>query len=121
MQMDLLEKKTAIEIGQFIEIGKICPIELTEFFLQKIEGFPESKSIFTTVLKERSLQLAQEAKNRAYSGVRKSIIDGIPISIKDLADIRNELTKGGSTMIKSEKRKWMTTKVIDHFERFHLA
>ena len=103
--MDLLEKKTAVEIGQFIEIGKICPIELTEFFLQKIKQFPESESIFTTVLQERSLELAKESKARANAGIRKSIIDGVPISIKDLADIRNELTKGGSLMIESEKAK----------------
>ena len=105
MQMDLLEKKTAVEIGQLIEIGKICPLELTEFFLQKIEQFPESQSIFTTVLQERSLELAKESKSRANAGIRKSIIDGVPISIKDLADIRNELTKGGSLMIESEKAK----------------
>ncbi len=105
MQMDLLEKKTAVEIGQLIEIGKICPLELTEFFLQKIEQFPDSKSIFTTVLQERSLELAKESKARANAGIRKSIIDGVPISIKDLADIRNELTRGGSLMIESEKAK----------------
>ena len=106
MQLDLLEKKTAVEIGKFIEIGKICPIELTEFFLKRIEQFPDSKSIFTSILKERALQLAKEAKIRAETGIRKSIIDGVPISIKDLADIRNEETKGGSTMIKNQKAKY---------------
>ena len=105
MELDLLVRKTAVEIGEFIENGKICPIELTEFFLQKIERFTNSDSIFTTVLKERSLHLAKEAKVRAITGIRKSIIDGVPISIKDLADIRNESTSGGSKMIKSKKAK----------------
>ncbi len=103
MQSDILEKKTAIEIGKLIDIGKICPVELTKFLLEKIEKSPDSKLIFTSVLKERSLKLAKEAKVRADTGIRKSIIDGVPISIKDLADIRNEFTNGGSTMIDRKK------------------
>ncbi len=105
MESDVSEKRTAVEIGKLIESGKICPIQLTEFFLKKIDRLPESQSVFTTVLKERSLNLAKEAKIRADKGIRKSIIDGVPVSIKDLADIRSEFTKGGSKMIKSEKAK----------------
>ena len=103
MELELLGKKTAVEIGGLIEIGKICPIELTDFYLQRINDSIESKSIFTTVLKRRSLKISKESKMRASSGMRKSIVDGVPISIKDLADITNEFTLGGSTMIQRQK------------------
>ena len=57
MELELLEKKTAVEIGGLIEIGKICPIELTDFYLNRINDSIESKSLFTTVIKRRSLKI----------------------------------------------------------------
>ena len=105
MDYEDLKYKSVKHISKLIDAGQICPEELTHFYLEKISGDPKSKSVFTKVLRNSALDSAKESKKRTKAGLRKGILDGIPISVKDLADIEGHPTRGGSSLTSSKKAK----------------
>ena len=105
MDFEDLRYKTIKDVSEWIETGKICPEELTHFYLEKISSDPKSEDVFTEVLKNSALDSAKESKRRAKTGMRKGVLDGIPISVKDLADIKGHLTRGGSSLTNRKKAK----------------
>ena len=105
MDFESLKNKKIKDVIGLIGNGQICPEELTRFYLQRISSDPRSEEIFTEVYKKSALASAKESKKRAKVGLRKGILDGIPISVKDLADIKGKLTGGGSSLTNKEKAR----------------
>ena len=105
MDFENLKNKKIKDVSELIGNGQICPEELTRFYLQKISSDPRSEEIFTEVYKKSALASAKESKKRAKVGLRKGVLDGIPISVKDLADIKGKLTGGGSSLTNKEKAR----------------
>ncbi|MDC3090503.1 amidase [Paracoccaceae bacterium] len=105
MDYENLKYKTIKDVSNLIQKGRICPEELTRFYLEKISTDPKSKDVFTEVLKNSAIDSARESKKRNKTGMRKGVLDGIPISVKDLADIRGHLTRGGSSLTNTKKAK----------------
>lgn len=97
--MENILKLTATQIGKEINLGKVCPIELTEAYLDKINLCPSSKSIFTTLMTKHALKQALEAKIRLKNNTRLSLLDGVPISWKDLFDTSEFPTEAGSRLL----------------------
>ncbi|MDG2473752.1 MAG: amidase [Paracoccaceae bacterium] len=100
---------TATEIGHKISIGKICPVELTEAYISEIKTCPNSKSIFTTIMKNNALKQAHDAKIRARNNSRRSLLDGVPISWKDVCDTEGIPTEAGSALLKNRVPKLNAT------------
>ena len=90
---------TASELGDLIGQGEIDPVELTEHFLSRIETSPIGKKIYSTVTSQLALEQAKDAKKRAISGRRLSSLDGVPISWKDLFDIKGYPCEAGSELL----------------------
>ena len=90
---------TASELGDMIGQGEIDPVELTEHFLSRIETSPIGKKIYSTVTSQLALEQAKDAKKRAISGRRLSSLDGVPISWKDLFDIKGYPCEAGSELL----------------------
>ena len=105
MDLENLRYKTINEVSEWIETGQICPEELTHFYIEKISSDPKSKDVFTEVFKNSAPDSAKESRKRAKRGMRKGVLDGIPISVKDLADIAGHLTRGGSSLTNTKKAK----------------
>ena len=105
MDFENLKNKKINDVSRLIGNGQICPEELTRFYLQKISSDPRSEEIFTEVYKKSALASAKESKKRAKVGLRRGVLDGIPISVKDLADIKGKLTGGGSSLTNKEKAR----------------
>ena len=105
MDYENLKNKKIKEVSKLIEKGQVCPEELTQFYLDKISSDSSSKFIFTKVFKKTALDSALASKKRTKVGLRKGFLDGIPISVKDLADIKGELTGGGSSLTNKKKAK----------------
>ena len=103
--MENILKLTATQIGQEINLGKVCPIELTEAYLDKINLCPSSKSIFTTLMTKHALKQALEAKMRFKNNTRLSLLDGVPISWKDLFDTSGFPTEAGSRLLEGRVPK----------------
>ena len=103
MDFESLKNKKIKHVSKLIEKGQLCPEELTHFYLEKISSDPKAKDTFTEVFKRSALDSAIESKKRTKAGLRKGALDGIPISVKDLADIKGELTAGGSSLTNKKK------------------
>jgi len=87
------------DLGRAIDLGKLNPIEILEAYLNAIKSNPDAKLIYTNVTKDRALAEAREAFNRAKFRQRLSLLDGVPISWKDLFDTAGYATEAGSDLL----------------------
>lgn len=91
---------TAADLGREIGKGRINVVELTEFFLEKIAIHPLSTRIYARATPVRARGEAMGAAARAKAGMRRSLLDGVPISWKDLFDTAGIVTEAGSALLK---------------------
>ena len=91
---------TAADLGRAIEAGKIHPVELTEAFLDAIERHPEAARIYSRTTPRRARSMSIAAADRARAGRRIGLLDGVPISWKDLFDASGAPCEAGSALLK---------------------
>jgi aspartyl-tRNA(Asn)/glutamyl-tRNA(Gln) amidotransferase subunit A len=90
---------TAADLGRGIEAGKINAVELTEAFLDAIERHPEAKRIYSRTTPRRARSMSMAAADRAKAGQRIGLLDGVPISWKDLFDASGAPCEAGSALL----------------------
>ena len=90
---------TAADLGRDIGRGRINPVELTEFFLDQITSHPTALRIYARTTATRARGEAMGAAARAKSGQRRGVLDGVPISWKDLFDTAGVATEAGSALL----------------------
>ena len=91
---------TAAAMGRAIGAGTLDPVALTEAHLSAIAAHPEAARIYARTTPERALAEAQHAAHRAKTGTRIGLLDGVPISWKDLFDSAGVATEAGSALLK---------------------
>ncbi len=91
---------TACDLGRGIGMGQIDPVELTETYLSAIAAHPHRDRIYARVTETRARAEAEAARARAKLGLRRSLLDGVPISWKDLFDTAGTKTEAGSALLK---------------------
>lgn len=91
---------TAADLGTEIGKGRINPVELTEYFLDRIASHPMAPRIFARTTETRAFGEAMGAAARAKSGMRRGQLDGVPVSWKDLFDTAGVATEAGSALLK---------------------
>ena len=105
--------KSIAEQAKAIEENLLSPLKLLEEYFDNIRNQPHSKNIFTEVFHEIALKEAEEAEKRQKSGLRKSLLDGIPINWKDLFDIEGKASEGGSLLLSGRVAKTTSDIVIN--------
>ena len=91
---------TASELGREIGAGRISPVELTEYFLDAIAAHPQGSRIYARMTPRRARSMAMAAHGRAKAGLRIGLLDGVPLSWKDLFDTAGAVTEAGSAHLK---------------------
>ncbi|WP_431297977.1 amidase [Tabrizicola sp. BL-A-41-H6] len=91
---------TAAELGREIGAGRIHPVELVEAMLDAIDTHPLAPRIYARTTPDRARAEAMAAAGRAKSGLRRGVLDGVPISWKDLFDTAGIATEAGSALLK---------------------
>lgn len=91
--------KTAADLGRGIAAGEIDPVELTETYLAAIDAHPLRDRIYTVVTHDRARAEAAAASTRAKAGHRLGLLDGVPISWKDLFDSAGTATEAGTKLL----------------------
>ncbi|MFT5796156.1 MAG: aspartyl-tRNA(Asn)/glutamyl-tRNA(Gln) amidotransferase subunit A [Candidatus Azotimanducaceae bacterium] len=99
MSMNDWLKMTACDLGRGIGSGDIDPVALTQTYLDAIETHELKDRIYARVTAVRALSEANAAALRAQSGQRLSLLDGVPISWKDLFDTAGVGTEAGSKLL----------------------
>lgn len=89
---------TALELGHLIEDGSIDPIDLAQYFLDRIKVIDPDARIYVRLTEERALGEAKAAAIRAERRTRLSPLDGVPIAWKDLFDTAGVATEAGTKL-----------------------
>ncbi|NRB21047.1 MAG: amidase [Rhodobacteraceae bacterium] len=92
-------KMSAADLGRGIGRGEIDPLQLTQAYLEAIDAHPLRDRIYARVTHDRALSEATAAGKRARAGQRRSVLDGVPISWKDLYDSACVGTESGSDLL----------------------
>ncbi|HEY1779002.1 MAG TPA: amidase family protein [Roseiarcus sp.] len=95
--IDNLEKQSAAEIGRLVAAGSLDPVEVAEFFLDRIERDRDNPS-FILVTRKRALEEAEASRKRHREGRAAGPLDGVPVAWKDLVDMGGERTTAGSAL-----------------------
>jgi aspartyl-tRNA(Asn)/glutamyl-tRNA(Gln) amidotransferase subunit A len=90
---------TACDLGREIDAGRINPVELAEAFLAEIDAHPHGARIYARTTPARARGEAMAAAARAKSGLRRGLLDGVPLSWKDNYDSAGVLTEAGTALL----------------------
>jgi aspartyl-tRNA(Asn)/glutamyl-tRNA(Gln) amidotransferase subunit A len=99
---DAWRKMTASGLGRAIGAKEIDPRALTDVFLAAADAHPSRDDIYTFLTPERARAEADAAAERARHGTRRGLLDGVPISWKDLYDTVGDVTRAGSAMTEGD-------------------
>ncbi|GGX41087.1 amidase [Tateyamaria omphalii] len=91
--------KSAADLGRAIGAGEVDPVNLTQAFLERIKAHELSDRIYARLTEDRAMAEAQAASVRAKARARLSLLDGVPISWKDLFDTAGDGTEAGSKLL----------------------
>lgn len=92
--------RTAADQGRAIGAGDLDPVDLTQAYLDAIAAHPMAPRIYARTTPDRALAEAGAARMRAKAGMRLSLLDGVPISWKDLFDTAGVATEAGTALLK---------------------
>ncbi|MDR9418189.1 MAG: amidase [Gracilimonas sp.] len=90
------------ELASLIKDRKITSLELTEFFLDRIEKYDEKLEAIITITRERALEKAQQMDAELENGIYRGPLHGIPYGAKDLLAVEGYKTTWGAEPYKNQ-------------------
>jgi aspartyl-tRNA(Asn)/glutamyl-tRNA(Gln) amidotransferase subunit A len=91
---------TLLALQQRLDSGETTAVELTEAALARIDDpAGEGRRTFIKTWHERARAAARASDLLRAAGIRRSPIEGLPISVKDLFDVAGEVTLAGSVVL----------------------
>ena len=91
---------TVAQLAADLAAGRTTSRRLTEQALARIaDPAGEGKRAFLKVYAEAALAEADFSDRLRKAGVRRSPVDGLPVSLKDLFDVAGDLTRAGSRIM----------------------
>ncbi|MFD2533134.1 amidase [Gracilimonas halophila] len=91
------------ELASLIKDQKITSVELTEFFLDRIEKHDEKLEAIITVTRERALEQAEQMDVELENGIYRGPLHGIPYGAKDLLAVEGYKTTWGAAPYKDQE------------------
>ncbi|MCX8508073.1 MAG: amidase family protein [Rhodobacteraceae bacterium] len=91
--------RSATDQGRAIGRGEVSPLWLAEDYLAAIRAHAGGDRIYARLTENRALAEAEAAERRAKAGQRLSLLDGVPVSWKDLFDTAAVATEAGSRLL----------------------
>jgi aspartyl-tRNA(Asn)/glutamyl-tRNA(Gln) amidotransferase subunit A len=97
---------TVAQLAADLAAGRTTSRRLAEEALARIaDPAGEGKRAFLKVYSESALAEADHADRLRKSGVRRSLVDGLPVSVKDLFDVAGDVTRAGSRILRIEAKE----------------
>ena len=91
---------TVAQLAADLDAGRASSRELVEQALAKInDRAGEGSRAFLTVYADAARADADYSDRLRKLGVRRSAVDGLPVSLKDLFDVAGEVTRAGSRIL----------------------
>ena len=95
-----LENATVKQLATLIEKGSLSPVELTEYYLNRIERLDQRLNSFMLITHERARAAAKAAEIAIAGGNYLGPLHGIPFAVKDLVNVAGLPTTNGSILFK---------------------
>jgi aspartyl-tRNA(Asn)/glutamyl-tRNA(Gln) amidotransferase subunit A len=95
----------AIELLERFRAKELSPVEATRAALERIQALNDRVNAFCLVDEEAALADARASEQRWLRGEPKGVLDGVPVSIKDLLLTKGWPTLRGSRLI-AEDQDW---------------
>jgi aspartyl-tRNA(Asn)/glutamyl-tRNA(Gln) amidotransferase subunit A len=97
---------TVAQLTRELDAGRTSSRELVERALARIEAPEgEGKRAFMKVYAEAARAEAEHCDRLRKAGVRRSPVDGLPVSLKDLFDVAGDVTRAGSKVLAAQARQ----------------
>ncbi len=91
---------TVAQLAADLAAGRTSSRRLAEQALERIaDPAGEGKRAFIKVYAESALAEADFSDRLRKNGVRRSLVDGLPVSVKDLFDVAGDVTRAGSKVL----------------------
>jgi aspartyl-tRNA(Asn)/glutamyl-tRNA(Gln) amidotransferase subunit A len=87
---------TIEEFGRQLRAGETTSLDVTDACLRRIASGEHRLNAFILVMADEALADARQADRELAAGVDRGLLHGVPISIKDIVDIRNTPTTAAS-------------------------
>ncbi|MFG2196207.1 amidase [Streptomyces sp. NPDC048639] len=97
---------TATELLAGYASGAFSPVEATRAALARVERTEPAVNAFVRVDAEEALAQAAESQERWSRGEPDGLVDGVPVTVKDILLQRGGPTFRGSRTIRAEGRAW---------------
>ncbi|MBM4436667.1 MAG: amidase [Actinobacteria bacterium] len=87
---------TLAEVGERIKQGDVSPVEVARACLDRIQRLNHAYNAAITVLADQALEDARRSEREILGGLYRGPLHGVPVGIKDLADVAGAPTTAGS-------------------------
>jgi aspartyl-tRNA(Asn)/glutamyl-tRNA(Gln) amidotransferase subunit A len=94
---------SATELVAAYRRKSLSPVEVTRAVLARLDRLEPKINAFVLVARESALKEAQAAEARWMKGAPMGLIDGVPVTIKDLFLTKGWPTLRGSTLVKRDQ------------------
>ncbi len=84
------------ELASLLRGGQITSVELTGFFLDRLDAYGDTLECVITLTRERAMERARKADAELAEGRYRGILHGIPYGVKDLIAVEGYLTTWGA-------------------------
>jgi len=111
-----LDTLTIEAFGRSLRVGELSSRQITEHCLQRIAEDNDRLNAFTLVMADEARAGAEDADRELAVGVARGPLHGVPISIKDLIDLRGVPTTAASRVREGHVASRDAT-VIAHLRR----
>ncbi|MEH6726970.1 MAG: amidase family protein [Hyphomicrobiales bacterium] len=89
-------RMTACELASNISLGQLSAIEVMDACLDRLEVTEPHLNAFVHVDKVGARKAAQDAQDAVASGDQLGPLHGVPVSVKDLIDVKGMPARYGS-------------------------
>ncbi|HKW54255.1 MAG TPA: amidase family protein, partial [Stellaceae bacterium] len=94
---------SATELVAAYRRKSLSPVEVTRTLLARLDRLEPKINAFVLVARESALKEAQAAEARWMKGAPMGLVDGVPVTIKDLFLTKGWPTLRGSTLVKRDQ------------------
>lgn len=96
---------TAVQLLDGYRKGEFSPVEATEQALERARRIQPEVNAFVRLTEEDALARARESAERWRRGEPAGLLDGVPVTVKDILLLRGHPTLRGSKTV-SEQGRW---------------
>ncbi|MFD3843008.1 amidase [Streptomyces sp. NPDC058642] len=103
--MTELTELTAVQLVDGYRKGEFSPVDAARAALERAERIQPEVNAFVRITAEKALAQARESADRWRRGEPAGLVDGVPVTVKDILLMRGAPTLKGSKAL-SEKGRW---------------